>query len=411
MAMHFRELIKPGTNFEFVGKARMFFTISILLTLVSIGMLPLNAALRGSALNWSIDFKGGTELIIGFARPVQAGEIRGALQAAGHKNVDVSSFSYSEGGQQKPGFLVRLGEFGAVKHQEAVKIEDDFARKFQDRGVLKGKWSGDTFYVRATRPLGQAELADFMKGAGLEMKSWTAEQDKEFSTPQAGTSEYNLQVAVFGLDRKVQQALAGKLQTQVEIKQVDAVGAKAGKDLRNDAIKSLLYAIGLIMFYIAFRFDFRYGPGTVIALLHDAMLVIGVFAVTWTEFSLTTVAGVLTVIGYSMNDTVVVFDRIRENESRLKDKKLDRVINISVNETLSRTLLTSGTTFVTTLAMNLLGTGLVKNFAFAMNVGIIVGTYSSIFIASPILLWLDQKYFSKVAAAGRRRIAPATESV
>jgi preprotein translocase subunit SecF len=157
------------------------------------------------------------------------------------------------------------------------------------------------------------------------------------------------------------------------------------------------------MLYIAFRFDFRYGPGTVAALLHDAILVVGVFAVTWTEFSLTTVAAVLTVIGYSMNDTVVVFDRIRENEHKLKDKKLDRVINISINETLSRTLLTGVSVFLATLTMNILSTGVVRNFAFAMNVGIIVGTYSSIFVASPILLWLDQKYFSKRAAAAKAK--------
>jgi preprotein translocase subunit SecF len=136
-------------------------------------------------------------------------------------------------------------------------------------------------------------------------------------------------------------------------------------------------------------------------------MVMGVFALTWTEFSLTTVAALLTVIGYSMNDTVVVFDRIRENEHKLKDKKLDRVINISINETLSRTLLTGLTTFSTTLAMNLLGTGLVKNFAFAMNIGIIVGTYSSIFVAAPIVLWLNERYFSKRPAA--RRPAPASE--
>ena len=179
------------------------------------------------------------------------------------------------------------------------------------------------------------------------------------------------------------------------IKQVDAVGPKAGEELRNDAVKSMLYAIVIIMLYIALRFDFRYGPGTVAALLHDAVLVIGVFAVFWVEFSLTTVAAVLTVIGYSMNDTVVVFDRIRENEHKLKDKKFDRVVNISINETLSRTILVSLATFMVTLAMNLLGTGLVQKFAFAMNVGIIVGTYSSIFVAAPILLLLHEKYFSK----------------
>ena len=129
------------------------------------------------------------------------------------------------------------------------------------------------------------------------------------------------------------------------------------------------------------------------ALLHDAILVIGVFAITWQEVSLTTVAALLTVIGYSVNDSVVIFDRIRENVVRLKDKKFGRVINISLNETMARTLLTSITLFVVTLMMNLLGTGLVRNFAFAMNIGVIVGVYSSVFVASPVALAIHNKWY------------------
>lgn len=405
MAMKFNELVQPGTNFEFVGKSRKLFTISIIAVLLSFAMLPINKIWRGSYLNFAIDFKGGTEIIMSFAKPVSAGELRSALKDAGHGGVDVSSFTFTEAGQPKQGYLVRLAEFGAIKKQDADRVADEVHTKFADRSVQKATWSGETLFVRAQKPVTQAEFATLLGSAGLEIKPWTSEQEKEYATPLAGTNEYNYQVAVHGLDRKVQQALAGKLGTQVEIKQVDAVGAKAGEDLRNEGLKSLLFAIGMILFYIALRFDLRYGPGTVLALLHDAILVVGIFAVSWVEFSLTTVAAVLTVIGYSMNDTIVVFDRIRENESRLKDKKLDRVINISINETLSRTLLTSLTTMMVTLAMNFLGTGLVKNFAFAMNIGIVVGTYSSIFIAAPVLLWLDQHYWSKRPSGSTRRLS------
>ena len=194
------------------------------------------------------------------------------------------------------------------------------------------------------------------------------------------------------------------------IQQVDSVGAKAGKQLRNDGIRSLLYAILLIMVYIAFRFDFRYGPGTVVALLHDAIIVIGAFAITYKEFSLTTVAAILTIIGFSMNDTIVVFDRIRENAARLRDSKFDRVVNMSINETLSRTILTSATVFFVTLAMNIFGAGVIRDFAFAMNVGVIVGTYSSIFIASPVLIWLNDKYAASQPSsrAARRAASSAT---
>jgi len=137
------------------------------------------------------------------------------------------------------------------------------------------------------------------------------------------------------------------------------------------------------------------------------VLVMGAFAVTYKEFSLTTIAAVLTVIGYSMNDTIVVFDRIRENASRLRDKKFPQIVNISINETLSRTILTSATVFFVTLAMNIWGTGTIRDFAFAMNVGVIVGTYSSIFVASPVLIWLNEKSVAMQKKSASRTGRPA----
>ncbi|HEX7704707.1 MAG TPA: protein translocase subunit SecF, partial [Kofleriaceae bacterium] len=156
----------------------------------------------------------------------------------------------------------------------------------------------------------------------------------------------------------------------------------------------IVYAIFLIMLYLAFRFDIRYAPGAAFATIHDAIMVIGVFALTWTPVSLTSVAGLLTVMGYSVNDTVIVFDRIRENQAKLKDKKIERIIDISINEMLVRTILTSSTVFATTLIMNIFGTGDVKVFAFAMNIGVIVGTYSSIFLAAPIFMYVSKKWYS-----------------
>lgn len=417
MSTRFRELIRPGTNFEFVGKTRTWFTISLIAVVVSIAMLPLNKYVlgRGSLLNWTIDFKGGTEVVLKLEPEADVHDVRKALIEAGHDGIDVSTFDFAEAGQKKRAYLIRLPEFGAVQSDQGRKIAAAFEERFKDRGVQKARFSGDTFLARTTQEVKPEEFAALLKEHGLTVKPVEA-QPQALAASGEVSAEHNYEVPVFGLDQKIETALEQKLSIKdAQVLQVDGIGAKAGSELRNNGIKSMLYAILMIMLYIALRFDFRYGPGTVAALLHDAIVVIGVFAVTWTEFSLTTVAAVMTVIGYSMNDTVVVFDRIRENEHRLKDKKLDRVINISINETLSRTILTSLTTFVTTLAMNILGTGLVKNFAFAMNVGIIVGTYSSIFIASPILLWLDQKYWSKQSTSGTRdkrsrRPRPTVES-
>lgn len=398
----FRELLPPGTNFEFVGKSRLWITISILAIVASFAMLFVNQATRGSILNWSIDFKGGTEIIFEFEgeREVGAGEVRNALNQAGFGGIEVSDFKWNETTAQGQsveanGLRVRTTEFSAVGEDEQTRLAEAFAAQFADKNIQKVSWSGDTMYVRARQPIEHEPAAAFFQQQGLELKPWTEQGRQQFFTPEAGTNEYNIQFPLWGVDRQYQLALQDALGgVDVDVVQVYGVGPKAGEQLRDDGIKALFYATILIMLYLVVRFDVRYAPGAVAALLHDALLVVGVFAITWTEFSLTTVAALLTVIGYSVNDTVVIFDRIRENAGRLKDKKFSRIINISLNETMSRTLLTSLTLFVVTLMMNIFGTGLVRNFAFAMNIGVIVGVYSSIFIASPVVLKIHQKYFA-----------------
>jgi preprotein translocase subunit SecF len=407
MSMNFRELVHPGANFEFAGKFKTLFALTVLLCLLSIGMLPLNERLRGTPLNFSIDFKGGTEIVMTFAKPVDAGSVRKAMTDSGHHSVEVSSFRFKDAKQQeRDAFMVRIGEFGAISQARAQQISNAFAQAVGPE-VKKARWSGDAFHVRSTKPITEAQLRDFLGKEGLEMKPWSAEQRGEYGTVHAGTGEYELVAEVHGLDRNIQQALSKSLDTQVTIEQVEGVGAKAGEDLRNDGIRSTLYAIALIVLYIALRFDLRYGPASVAALLVNTILTVGAFAITWQEFSLTTVAAVLTVIGYGINDTVVVFDRIRENEGKLRDKKFDRVVNISINETLSRTLLVSLATFTVTLAMNLLGTGLVSNFAFAMNVGIVVSTFSTIFVACPVLLFIHGRYYAQKPAPRKGALKPA----
>jgi preprotein translocase subunit SecF len=244
------------------------------------------------------------------------------------------------------------------------------------------------------------------ENAGLELKPWLPAEVNQYTHPDEGTQDYTEVFSMWGLDRQYEKVIEAAIpNTQAAVQQSYGVGAKAGDKLRDDAAKSIVYAIFLIMLYLAFRFDVRYAPGAAFATIHDAIMVIGVFAITWTEVSLTSVAGLLTVMGYSVNDTVIVFDRIRENQAKLKDKKVERIIDISINEMLVRTILTSSTVFATTLIMNIFGTGLVKNFAFAMNIGVIVGTYSSIFLAAPIFMWISRKWYS---GPQKKRAIPAS---
>ena len=279
----------------------------------------------------------------------------------------------------------------------------DFLAAFASPGVLKATWSGDRLFVRASGPIDWNAAEAFFEKHGKKLREWSPESAEAFGVPAEGTEEYNMQFSVAGLDAQYQELVSAALgkNVVVKIQNVYGVGARAGEKLRNDGIKSLFYVMALIMLYLAFRFDVRYAPGAVIALIHDAVLVIGVFALTWQEVSLTTVAALLTVIGYSVNDSVVIFDRIRENVDRLKDKKFGRIINISLNETMARTLLTSITLFVVTLMMNILGTGLVRNFAFAMNIGVVVGVYSSVFVASPVALAIHNRWYSAPEAKNK----------
>jgi preprotein translocase subunit SecF len=172
---------------------------------------------------------------------------------------------------------------------------------------------------------------------------------------------------------------------------VEWVGPKAGKQLRDSARNSVAIAIVFIMLYLAFRFDLRFAPGVVVACIHDAMVVLGVFIALHKEITLSTIAAVLTIVGYSMNDTVVVYDRIRENLSKHRGRTFWDVINLSVSETLSRTILTSGATMLSVLAFFIWGTGVIKDFALAMVVGIVAGTYSSIYVAAPLTEWIDER--------------------
>lgn len=182
------------------------------------------------------------------------------------------------------------------------------------------------------------------------------------------------------------------------VRKIDIVGPKAGAELRLSGFESMLFAMLAIMIYVGLRFEFKYSPGAIIALFHDVAIILGVFALTGTDFTLQTVAAILAVIGYSVNDTVIIYDRVREHEQKYSGVSLSDNINSAINSTLSRTFLTSGTTLFVSAAMFFFGGSAIKDFFMAITLGVVVGTYSSVFIASPVVLFLD-KWNSKKAVA------------
>ena len=191
----------------------------------------------------------------------------------------------------------------------------------------------------------------------------------------------------------------------VVVRSIDTVGPKIGGELRRAAIYAILLSLLFILIYISWRFELRFAIGAIIPLFHDVLITLGVFGILNLEISLAVVAAFLTIVGYSLNDTIVVFDRIRENLKTLRRERYEDIINRSINETLSRTVITSLTTLFVVVVLFVMGGEVIHNFSFALMVGIIVGTYSSIFVASPILVEWEhwQARRGKVAARGKRR--------
>jgi preprotein translocase subunit SecF len=342
------QFIKPDINIDFIGKRKLAYCISLLLIAITIVVLFINKGPK-----YGIDFSGGTLIQVKFSGPTSAQLIKSGLATIGIEKASVQSF---------------------------------------------GDASANEFLLRT---------------------------DKLNSTTQGNT-------------QKLQSALAGAAGVDVEIRRVEMVGPQVGKDLREKASFAFFYALLFITIYISGRFEMKwilsgvmagalmasvyflslfqvsipflisaalivtlflfwilglkYAMGAIAALIHDVLITVGLFTLFGKEFTLPIVAALLTIVGYSLNDTIIVFDRIRENIRKVRKSPFDTIINRSINETLSRTLLTSLTTLMVLLALFVWGGGIIHDFAFTMMVGVLVGTYSSMYVASPILLaWEERK--------------------
>ena len=192
--------------------------------------------------------------------------------------------------------------------------------------------------------------------------------------------------------KTIKENVKNKLQTDVNFRRVENVGPKVSAELLNSGLLAITLALGAMLFYIWVRFEWQFSLGSILAIFHDVLITIGLFSLLSLEINLSIVAAVLTIVGYSMNDTVVIYDRIRENLSKFSSSKIEEITNTSINETLSRTIITSLTPLLALISIFVLGGEILRGFALAMIIGVIIGTYSSIFVASPILKYLNVSY-------------------
>lgn len=258
---------------------------------------------------------------------------------------------------------------------------------------------GTLLQIKFVKPVTAGDIRQALKEMGVEsgaVQNVGTEADHEFlvnfETEQADLEQFS---------EKVRENFVKKFgKDSFEIRRAEIVGPKVGKDLREKALLAVaLSCIGMLI-YIWFRFEFRFGLGAIVGLVHDVLITMGVLSITNTPIDLPVVAALLTIVGYSVNDTIIVCDRIRENMPKMTKEKLPTIINISVNQTLSRTILTSGTTLAAIIALYIFGGSVIHDFSFAMLIGVITGTYSSIYVACPVVIFWE-KLFSP--QKGRRR--------
>jgi preprotein translocase subunit SecF len=372
------QIIKKKTNIDFIGKRRPALFISSVLNLAILVGITI------FGFNFGVDFAGGTVVELKFDHRVNAEDIRRRAQSAGLHDVSVQGI----GGASENSFLLRLGGVTQLTKENSAQAEAAI-RALGPVKFFSADLDNGLINFRSENKLDPEQVKKAVEGTGTGIK-----EVRSLGEAQGGGNDY--QVVVSGMADRVFAAMKQGLEKpDFIVQRVDYVGPQVGKQLRNKGIMSLVYAMVMILIYVAFRFDFKFGPGALVAMVHDVIMVSGYFLVTRREFNLTSIAVLLTVIGYSINDTIVVYDRIREEMVRYKGKPLPEIINIAVNDTLSRTILTSGVTALSLIGLLIFGVGEIWDFAMAMLVGIIVGTYSSVYIASPLTIWLDERAAAK----------------
>jgi preprotein translocase subunit SecF len=388
------ELFKK-TNFDFLGHKWPFIIASLVLT--AAGFISL--ALKGGP-RYGIEFKGGMIMTVRFASKPDIEKIRSVLTKVLSSPPSVQTF---EGGSDQNEVEIEVGVNAANPKDADVTLAknrqsviDALAQNFGQPG------NGRLDLNNATTAQLSSRLLDPLQRGGVQMSQ---QQVDALSTAiiawrdQHGglVTRIDDLKGVNGLTAPALNVLNQEiyLAPYTAARDIEIVGPKVGADLRQQAITATLLALAGMLAYIWFRFEWVYGVGAVIAVFHDTLITIGIFSLLDKEISLTVIAALLTLVGYSMNDTIVIFDRIRENLQMNRREKLEDVINRSVNQTLSRTVMTSGLTFLAVLALFLFGGPVLHSFSLALVVGIIIGTYSSVFVASPIVVgwhnWADKR--------------------
>jgi preprotein translocase subunit SecF len=389
-----------NTNIDFLGKKWYFLAFSLVFSVA--GLLSM---LFWHHIPWGVDFRGGTLVYVRFSHTPDYNAIHAEMDRAGLRNA-------------------KIQRYGLVSNNE-VLIDLD-VRETNEQALDQGKLK----IIQALEANTPAGKVDLNNASYLTIKNYLIDKDplhtgsdadQKYSAQAQAIVDYRDKVqggvlnspdqlqSAPGVDRAVVASLPdGFFLSDFGVRNVEIIGPQVGSQLRTQAGLATLYSLLGMLVYLGFRFEWIYGIAAVVTVFHDTLITVGAFSLTKTDITLTVIAAILTLIGYSNNDTIVVFDRIRENIKLMRREKLADIVNRSINQTLSRTILTAGLTFLTVLALFLFGGEVLRGFSLALVIGILIGTYSSIAIAAPILVayqdWRIEKSKRPVAMpAGRSR--------
>ena len=395
------QLLKD-VNVDWIGRKRLWLSISLLLVAASLTSLYLKGGPR-----YGIDFRGGTLVYVKFKDSPDLGRIRAAISEKGLSGSTIQRYDVPEKNEVIIGLGQREGEVGPDTDAGRVLILEGLQSAFGSSQGREGKIDLNNVTAaelgdRLDGVTGLASLFESNESAGFKTAGELARAVTDFRDRNGGiVGAFQDLESVEGISPPLlavlrEQAFLGDF----AVFQTEFVGPKVGRNLQRQAISATFYALLGMLVYIAFRFKGTvYGAAAVVAVFHDVIITLGFFSVAGRELSIPVVAALLTLVGYSMNDTIVVFDRIRENLRLRRRESISGIINRSINQTLSRTLLTSGSTFLTVLSLYYFGGQVINGFAFCLVVGVAVGTYSSIGVASPLLvIWYDFQTRRKAVA-------------
>jgi len=388
-----------NTNIDFLGKKWYFLAFSLIFSVA--GVLSM---LFWHHIPWGVDFRGGTLVYVKFSHTPNDNAVRAAMDRAGLRDA-------------------KIQRYGAVQNNEVLVDLD--VRETSEQALDLGK----TKIIQALESNAPAGKTDLNNASSLTIKKYLMDKDpmhlgsdadQKYTAQAQAILDYRDKVqggvlssidqlkGAPGVDPAAEASLSdGFFLSDFGVRNVEIVGPQVGAQLQKQAALATIYSLAGMLVYLGFRFEWIYGIAAVVTVFHDTLITVGAFSLTKTDISLTVIAAILTLIGYSNNDTIVVFDRIRENIKLMRREKLSDVVNRSINQTLSRTILTAGLTFLTVLALFLFGGEVLRGFSLALVIGILIGTYSSIAIAAPILVayqdWRIEKGKRPVAMPGKAR--------